>query len=102
MRSETIGMLGGIVGSAVGLLGGIVGTYFSIKNTHGPRERAFAIQASVLAWIYLALFIGALLLLPPSQRLWPWLSYVVVLPLGIRAWNRKQSRIRQEESGRSA
>ncbi len=102
MRSETIGMLGGIIGSAVGLLGGIVGTYFSIKNTRGPRERAFAIKASILAWVFLAGFLGAILVLPPSQRFWPWLPYVVVLPLGIRAWNRKQSRIRSEESGERA
>ena len=102
MRPETIGTLGGIVGGVLGLLGGVVGTYFSIRNTRGPRERAFAIKASILAWVFLAVFLGALLLLPPSQRFWPWLPYVVVLPLGIRAWNRKQSRIRREESGGGA
>ncbi len=102
MRAETIGMLGGIIGSVLGLLGGIVGTYFSIKNTRGPRERAFAIKASILAWVFLAAFLGALLLLPPTQRFWPWLPYVVVLPLGIRSWNRRQSKIRKEESGEHA
>ena len=30
--------LGGIIGSIGGVLGGLVGTYFSIKNTNGPKE----------------------------------------------------------------
>jgi hypothetical protein len=92
-------LLGGIVGSAIGILGGIVGTYFSIKNTRGPRERAFVIKASLVAWVLLGGFLVGLLLLPVSLRYWLWLPYVVILPLGIRAWNRKQSTIRQEESG---
>ena len=35
---------------AMALIGGVVGTYFSIKNTNGPRERAFMIRASATCW----------------------------------------------------
>ena len=35
------GWVGTLVGGGVGLLGGVIGTYFTIKNTKGPRERAF-------------------------------------------------------------
>lgn len=31
------GWIGGIVGGSIGLVGGLVGTYYSIKNTKGPR-----------------------------------------------------------------
>jgi hypothetical protein len=37
-----------IVGSIVGLAGGVIGTYFSIKNTKGPRERAFTVKSAVV------------------------------------------------------
>ena len=98
MRPETAGLLGAIIGSAIGVLGGIAGTYFSIKNTRGPRERAFVIKASILAWVLVAGLVGAMLILPGPLRYWVWLPYAVILLLGILAWNRKQAKIRQEES----
>jgi hypothetical protein len=98
MSPETLGLLGAIIGSAVGVLGGIVGTYFSVKNTRGPRERAFVIKASILAWVLVAGLAGAMLILPSPLRYWLWLPYAVILLLGIVAWNRKQAKIRQEES----
>lgn len=102
MKPETVGLLGGIVGSVIGVLGGAIGTYFSIRNTRGPKERAFVIKASVLCWVLVAAFVAAALLLPPPQRYLVWLPYAILLPLGILAWNRKQSRIRKEESGERA
>jgi len=33
------GLIGGIIGGIIGVAGGIIGTYFSIKNTNGPKER---------------------------------------------------------------
>ena len=39
------GILAGIIFSvSLGVLGGAIGTYFSIKNTSGPRERAFMVR----------------------------------------------------------
>jgi len=31
--------------------GAAIGTYFSIKNTSGPRERAFMIASPFFTWI---------------------------------------------------
>ena len=47
MNPGFIGLIGGIVGGIIGVAGGLLGTYFSIKNTNGPRERAFVIKASM-------------------------------------------------------
>lgn len=43
-------MIAGIIGCAIGVASGTVGTYFSIKNTNGPRERAFLIKLSAIGW----------------------------------------------------
>jgi hypothetical protein len=42
------GILIGIIFSvSLGVLAGAIGTYFSVKNTSGPRERAFMIRVSI-------------------------------------------------------
>lgn len=40
------GLIVGIIGGIFGISGGVIGTYFSIKNTNGPKERSFIIKAS--------------------------------------------------------
>ena len=90
--------IGAIVGGVLGLAGGIVGTYFSIKNTNGPRERAFMIRSAVVWWISILIFLGLLLGLPNPYRFFMWIPYSILLPLGIVFGNRKQQAIRQEES----
>ncbi|MGH9369286.1 MAG: hypothetical protein ACRD3M_16625 [Thermoanaerobaculia bacterium] len=92
------GTLGAIAGSALGLLGGAIGTYFSIRNTRGPRERAFVVRASGIAWVAVTVFLAALLLLPSPYRFLLWIPYAILLPLGIWKWNRVQGRIREEEA----
>jgi len=42
------------------LLIGAVGTLQSVKNTNGPRERAFAAQSNLLAWMAIAIFFLAI------------------------------------------
>ena len=92
------GTVGAIVGSVLGLLGGVVGTYFSVRNTQGPRERAFVVKAAAVTWIAVAAFLLGLFLLPSPYRFGLWIPYAILLPLGIRKWNREQSRIREEEA----
>ena len=58
------GIVGGIVGGVFGLLGGIVGTYFSVRNTAGPRERSFMIRVAIVGWIFVTAFLFGLVLLP--------------------------------------
>ena len=38
------------------LLIGVVGTFHSVKNTKGPKERVFAAQSNLLAWVAIAIF----------------------------------------------
>lgn len=102
MSSESLGILGGIVGSAVGILGGAIGTYFSLRNVRGPRERAFVRRAAAAMWIFLLAFLAALMLTPPDVRIWLWVPYVLVLPFAIRGWNRQQLAIRSAEAGGGA
>jgi len=92
------GIIGAILGSAIGILGGVIGTYFSIKNTKGPRERAFIIKASVICWIFILAFLVCMYLLPGIYKASLMLVYIMVLPAGILLWNKKQKQIYLEES----
>jgi hypothetical protein len=92
------GLVGGIVGGVIGLLGGVVGTYFSIKNTSGPRERRFMARAAIVAWLAISAFLAGLLLLPRPMNLLLWVPYVIALPIGIIWSNRRQRIIRSEEA----
>ncbi|HMD53310.1 MAG TPA: hypothetical protein VKJ65_02025 [Phycisphaerae bacterium] len=92
------GIIAAIVGSAVGVLGGVIGTYFSIRNTNGPRERAFMIQASVVNVVFVLTFVGAMCLLPGIYKIYLVPVYIIVLVAGIQLCNKKQQRIRKEES----
>jgi hypothetical protein len=91
------GLIGGIVGAVIGVLGGLIGTYFSIKNTAGPRERRFMIQVAIVAWIAVSAFVAGLLLLPSPYNFLLWIPYGIALPLGILWCNRRQQLIRGEE-----
>ena len=99
-RTKTMhpGAIGGIIGGVGGFAGGIIGTYCSIKNTNGPRERAFMIKACVIGWIAILVFLGLMSSLPNTYRYFLWIPYGILLPLGIVTGNRKQQKIRQEES----
>ena len=101
MDPEMMGWVGAVAGSVAGVLGGAIGSYYSVRNTAGPRERAFVVRAVVVGWALGIAFVVGLWLLPHPERHWLWLPYAVLLPLGIVAWNRRQAQIRQEESGRA-
>jgi hypothetical protein len=90
-----IGVLGGC---ALGVLGGVVGTYFSIKNTDGPRERRFMVQFAIVAWVAVTAFLVGLLMLPRPYNFLMWIPYGIALPLGIAWCNRRQRAIRSEEN----
>jgi hypothetical protein len=90
------GIIGGIAGALIGVAGGLIGTYFSIKNTNSPRERAFVIRSAVACWVGVSFLIAAVLIWPQERR-WIFVAYFILLPLAIRYWNRKQMAIRREE-----
>lgn len=95
------GWIGGIAGAVIGVAGGIIGTYFSIKNTNGPRERAFMVKSAVVCWLAIVVFLGLLFVLPNPYRWLMWIPYSILLPLGIFYGNRRQQAIREEESQNS-
>ena len=95
-----MGIIGGIVGSIIGLIGGIIGTYFSIKNTNGPKEKAFMIKISILGWIGIIVFLALMFLLPSQYRFYLWVPYGIILPIAIIKGNKIQAKIRQEESSK--
>jgi hypothetical protein len=95
---RTIGLIGGIGGGVLGFLGGVIGTYFSVKNTAGPRERAFVIRATAVCWIAVIAFLVALWYTPGAYRALWWGLYAISLGPAIRAWNRRQDQIRREEA----
>lgn len=99
MDDKTLVLIGAFGGAAIGVLGGVVGTYFTIRNTHGPRERAFVVRACVVCCLACAAFVTALLVTPMPYRALVWLPFMLALPLAVRAWNRKQATIRREEAG---
>lgn len=92
------GTMGGIIGGGIGLAGGVIGTYFSIRNTRGPRERTFMFKVSAIAWIVVPLFLVGLLMLPKPYNWFLWLPYGIALPLSIRWCNQRQLKIRAEDA----
>ena len=92
------GLIGAIVGSVIGIMGGIFGTYCSIKKTRGPKERAFAIKASITCWIGVILFLVLLFLLPHPYRWFLFIPYLIILSVAMMKWNRIQSQIRKEQT----
>lgn len=90
-------MVGGLIGGLGGVIGGAIGTYFSIRNTGGPRERAFMIRVSVVAWLAITAFLAGLFLLPTPYKHCLWAPYVLALPLFIVWLNKRQAQIRSQE-----
>lgn len=95
---EMWGWVGGIAGGIIGVAGGLVGTYFSIRNTDGPLERAFMIKSALVGWVALLIFLGLLFALPNPYLWFMWIPYGILLPLGIIYMNKKQQAIRLAES----
>ena len=91
------GLIGAILGGALGVAGGVIGTYFSIKNTKGPMERAFMVKASVVTWAAVVVFVGLMFLLPSPYRYLLWIPYGILLPLGILKMNKRLAEIRNAE-----
>ncbi len=92
------GLVGGMVGGVFGVMGGAIGTYFSIKNTNGPLERAFMIKASVITWLAVIIFVIMLLVIPMPYNHLAWIPYGILLPIGIYKINKTQVELRDRES----
>jgi dipeptide/tripeptide permease len=91
------GTIWAIIGVIIGIVGGLIGSYFSIKDTNGPKEKSFATKAVIISWIAGIVFLTLLFYLPKPFNDLIWIPYVIALPLAIRYWNKKQQKIRREE-----
>jgi hypothetical protein len=96
---------GGVIGSLGGVLGGVFGTYCSIRNTSGPRERAFMVKAAIWTWVFIAVVLGSMFgaryVLPDHYNLLAFLPMLLMVPalfIGIPMCNRRQAQIRAEEA----
>jgi hypothetical protein len=98
LKPETIGLIGALGGTLLGVLGGVYGTWNSIKQTNGPRERAFVVKMSVLFWIVVSLFVVLVFVLPAPWNYYIWLPYGLWLTSTIRRSDLKQQAIREAES----
>ncbi|MBL7198237.1 MAG: hypothetical protein ISS47_09075 [Candidatus Omnitrophica bacterium] len=96
-----LGTIGGIIGGIIGVIGGLIGSYFSIKNTKGPKEKAFMIKAVIVCWIAVTAFLALLHHLPEPFNFLLWVPYIIALCLVIRYGNKKQQQIRREEGSKS-
>jgi hypothetical protein len=96
--TQWVGVIGAATGIIVGFAGGIYGTLNSLRYARGPREKQFLIRASIACWIGITIFILLLLFLPLPFRYFLWIPYAVLLTQGINYWNKRQQRIREEES----
>jgi hypothetical protein len=74
-------VLMGISFSVLILLIGVVGTFQSVKNSKGPKERTFAAQWNLLAWIAIAIFFMAVYFLPEPYNFMAVVLYFVAFPL---------------------
>ena len=73
-----VGLVSVIAGGMVGVAGGIVGTYFRIRKTNGPKERAFAARAAGVCWLGASTFLVCLFLATGG---WQWTLWAAYLPL---------------------
>ena len=100
LESETqnmnLGLIGGIIGSAIGFAGGLFGPYRSNKAAEGPRERHFVISASIGILVSVFMFLAILFLLS-QWKVWIRTCYLLLLPFVLRYLNRRQSKIQREE-----
>jgi hypothetical protein len=72
------GMAVGHAGGVTGVMGGVIGTYFSIRNTTRPRERALMLRLAALCRAWLAGMAAWLFLMP---RPWNQATILLNLPL---------------------
>jgi hypothetical protein len=91
---------GAIIGCCIGIAGGALGTYFGIKNTKGPKERAWMIKCTTIIWIAVIVFLTLLRIVPYPYKVYLWIPYAILLSWGIFKINRRQRALREEDKAK--
>ncbi len=86
------------IAELITIAAGATATYRNVKRTHGPRERAFAIWANIVCWIFAFGFLLSIRFIPKSFLvLYSGIS-VVILIAGVTWWTARQRQIQEAES----
>ena len=91
----SIGEIVGLCLMALALAGGVIGTYNNIKNAIGPRERAFTIRMSVVAWLFVASLLMAIYVTHGHIRLYVLIAFFILCPVLLYKWSNTQQLIRR-------
>lgn len=87
----------GLLLTAVALLGGAIASYYNIRNSRGPKERAFVTKACVIAWAVILSMLVAVYLLPAPWRYAAAAGYFIVCPILVYKWATTHQLIRMVE-----
>ena len=93
-----MGPIGIIIVGIIGLMGGVIGSYFSIRKTHGPKEKAYITKIVIAGWIGIIVFLALLSLTPPPYSMYLFVALTVILTITIIKGNKIQAKIRKEEA----
>lgn len=94
------GVIGGLVGSLIGICGAVIGGYYSIRNTNGPKERKFMVRLTVIVAILVLMLLVVVFSVGNPRANWVMIPFfALVLPALIYFGNKRQRKIRAEESG---
>ena len=83
---------------AVALIGGGLASWSNIRQTQGPRERAFVIRICIIAWVLILSMLGLMYVLPVPYRYAVMLFYFFGLPVLIYRWSKTHQLIRLMEA----
>jgi hypothetical protein len=79
------------------VLGGVFGAWNELRNTNGPRERAYVKKMALLYVIVVSSFVALVFFLPDPWNQYIWLPYGLWLTYTIRRSALKQQAIRTAE-----
>ncbi len=91
MGTESITLIGAVIGSFIGIACGVIGSYFCIKNTKGPAQRSFSIKFVVIAWLLISLYLVLAFTIPVEYKPYMQIVYVFLLITAI-VWGNRQLR----------
>ena len=91
MGSESITLIGMVIGCFVAIAAGVIGTYFCIKNAKGAAQRKFSIKFIALAWVLISLYLVLAFTVPVEYKPYIQIVYVFLLFVVI-FWGNKQLR----------